>query len=75
MNKFMNQANQYTLPFFIHSCMMQRKLALRGLNPSRVIEFTPLDECELYNSTDGEETNREIVQENKRTEVVLGFVT
>ncbi len=63
MNKFMNQADQYTLAFFIHSCMMQRKLALRGVNPTRVIEFTPLDEYELYNSSDDEETSREIVEE------------
>jgi hypothetical protein len=42
--------------------MMQRKLALRGINPTRVIEFTPLDEYELYNSSDDEETSREIVE-------------
>ena len=42
---------------------MQRKLVLRGSNPSRVIEFTPLDEYELYNSTDDEETAREIEEE------------
>jgi hypothetical protein len=43
--------------------MMQRKLALRGINPTRVIEFTPLDEYELYNSSDDEETSKEIVEE------------
>ncbi len=63
MNKFMNQADQYTLAFFIHSSMMQRKLALRELNPSWVIEFTPWHEYELYNSTDDEETSREIEEE------------
>jgi hypothetical protein len=63
MNKFMNQADQYALAFFIHLCMMQRKLALRGLNPTQVIEFTPLDEYELYNSSDAEETSREIEEE------------
>jgi hypothetical protein len=41
--------------------MMQRKFALRGSNLSPVIEFTPLDE--LYNSTDDEETAREIEEE------------
>jgi hypothetical protein len=63
MNKFMNHANQYTLAFFIHSCMMQCKLALQGSNPSRDIAFTPLDEYELYNSTDDEENAREIKEE------------
>jgi hypothetical protein len=43
--------------------MMQRKLALLGLNPSRVIEFIPLDEYEVYNSTDDEETSREVEEE------------
>ncbi len=43
--------------------MMQRKFALLGSNPSRIIEFTPLDEFELSNSTDDEETSRGIEEE------------
>jgi protein involved in ribonucleotide reduction len=43
--------------------MMQRKFALRGSNLSRVIAFPTLDEYELYNSTDDEETAREIEEE------------
>jgi hypothetical protein len=40
--------------------MMQRKFDLLGSNPSRGNEFTLLDEYELYNSIDDEETSREI---------------
>jgi hypothetical protein len=59
----MNHADQCTLAFFIYVCIMQRKIALQGSNPSRVIELTPVDEYELYNSTDDEETTREIEEE------------
>jgi hypothetical protein len=54
----MNQADQYNLAFFIHSCMTQCKVALLRSNPTRVIEFTSLDECEFFNSTVDEETTR-----------------
>jgi hypothetical protein len=53
----MNQADQYNLAFFIHSCLMPRKFALLGSNLPQGIESTPLDEYELYNSIDDEDDN------------------
>ena len=53
--------------------MMQRKLALQGINPTQVIEFTPLDEDEIYNSSDDEEASREI-EEEWHTDDELGAI-